>query len=207
MSSIFPHIRAFPVVLALAVTICSGQEQPVAGRDAPSTPAARVFSEKRKVPGVPNFGQVTPTLFRGAQPSQKGFEVLAKMGVGIVVDARGERADDEGKEVVGLGMRYVAIPWQCPFPHDDVFVRFLKLLQENPEKKVFVHCRQGVDRTGMMIASYRMANQGWSADEAMLEMRQFGFSSTHRFLCPRLASYEQNFPTRLKRNLEFNDLH
>lgn len=186
--------------------MCSGQEPQNTGRDGTAHPhfdrdSDRKPAEKREVKGIPNFGEVTPKLFRGAQPSHEGFDALAKMGVEIVVDARrGDRTNSEGKEVSRLGMKYVAIPWQCPFPHDDVFARFLKLLQENPDKKIFVHCRQGVDRTGMMIASYRMADEGWSAGDAMIEMRQFGFSGTHHLLCPSLAGYEKSFPERLKNN-------
>jgi protein tyrosine phosphatase (PTP) superfamily phosphohydrolase (DUF442 family) len=165
----------------------------------------RTSGHKRKLKGVGNFGEVTPALFRGAQPNRQGFEGLAKMGIDIVVDLRGNR-DSEGKEVRRLGMRYVAIPWHCPFPKDEVFVRFLKLVKENSNKKVFVHCRLGDDRTGMMVASYRMAAEGWTADEAMIEMQKFGFTRPHHFICPRLASYEKNFPAHLKSNPAFEGL-
>ncbi len=157
----FRGLRVLLALLFVAVALGSAGAQ---------AHPAREFGKKKKVKGVDNFGEVTPTLFRGAQPTQKGFEALSKMGVEIVVDARGERSDSEGKVVRALGMKYVAIPWHCPFPRDEVFVRFLKLLKENPDKKVFVHCRLGDDRTGMMTASYRMAAEGWSADDAMAEM-------------------------------------
>ncbi len=161
----------------------------------------RAIGQKRQIKGLPNFGEVTPTLFRGAQPSTQGLKALAKMGVDIVVDARGDRVDSEGKQVTALGMKYVAIPWRCPFPNDDVFVKFLKVVRDNPDKKIFVHCRLGDDRTGMMVAAYRMAIQDWSADEAMGEMQKFGFSTFHQyFMCPRLASYEKAFPEHLKKN-------
>ena len=195
-----------PVLLLLSATIA--QAEGPQGQASVSTPhTGPVFGEKRTVRGINNFGEVTPTLFRGAQPTQKGFEGLAKMGVDIVVDARGDRTHSEGKQVRRLGMKYVAIPWRCPFPYDDVFVRFLKLLEENPGKKVFVHCRLGDDRTGMMIASYRMAVEGWSASDAMLEMQQFGFTFPHHLICPRLTHYEQSFPNRLKSNPAFKELH
>ena len=190
-------LRAFPALLFVAIAIVTAGAQ--------SHPT-REFGEKKKVKGVGNFGKITPTLFRGAQPTQKGFEALSKMGIEIVVDARGDRSDSEGKEVRALGMQYVAIPWHCPFPRDDVFVRFLKLLQENPNKKVFVHCRLGDDRTGMMTASYRMAAEGWSADEAMLEMENFGFSRAHHYICPSLATYERSFPAHLRTNPAFAGL-
>ena len=194
----------------LAVTIClaptgRAEEQPTTGSQSHAR-AAHIAGERRKVSGIPNFGEVTPKLFRGAQPNEKGFEALSKMGVDIVVDTRGNRKKSEGKLVKRLGMKYVAIPWHCSFPHDDDFARFLKLLKENPGKKVFVHCRLGDDRTGMMIASYRMAVESWSADDAMMEMRHFGFTRVHHFICPRLESYEQSFPKRLQNDHAFDDL-
>ncbi len=166
----------------------------------------RNFGHKRKIKGIANFGEVTPTLFRGGQPNVHGFDALAKMGVDIVVDTRGERAKSEGKVVQHLGMQYVSLPWHCPFPHDETFVKFLKLVKENPHKKIFVHCRLGDDRTGMMIAAYRMAAEGWSADEALREMQIFGFSRAHHFICPSLGPYEHAFPEHLKSNPAFKGL-
>jgi len=206
MALTFRNILLVPAAsLLLAIAMCTAEEPQAKGGES-ATPA-HAFGQKRKIKGIGNFGEVTPTLFRGAQPSRQGLEGLAKMGVGIVVDARRNRTDSEGNEVGKLGMQYVAIPWHCPFPNDDVFVRFLKLLQENSNKKVFVHCRLGEDRTGMMVAAYRMAAQGWTADEAMQEMHIFGFSSFHHVLCPGLTSYERNFPERLESNPAFEGLH
>jgi len=168
---------------------------------------ARQSGQKRRIQGISNFGEVTPRLFRGAQPNKRGYEALAKMGVDIVVDTRGNRTKSEGKEVRRHGMQYVAIPWHCPFPRDETFARFLKLMRDNPGKKVFVHCRLGDDRTGMMIAAYRMGAEGWTADEAMIEMREFGFNRAHHFICPGLASYEKEFPEHLRRDPVFRGLH
>jgi protein tyrosine phosphatase (PTP) superfamily phosphohydrolase (DUF442 family) len=163
------------------------------------------FAQRLSLEGVPVFAQVTPTLYRGAQPTEEGFRNLAEMGVKIVVDQRGSR-DKEREQVTKLGMQYVAIPWHCPFPEDTVFARFLKLLRDNPGTKVFVHCLSGQDRTGMQIAAYRMAEQGWSAVEAKQEMEAFGFSRTHSWRCPSLASYEERFPQRLTDSPTFQDL-
>jgi tyrosine-protein phosphatase SIW14 len=198
-SSFFP-LLAIP--LLFAGTFCQGEEQ-LHKSGSSSVHPSHQFGVRRKVAGISNFGEVTPMLYRGGQPNYKGFQALAKSGVQIVVDTRGNRTRSEGKRVRVLGMRYVAIPWHCPFPHDEAFARFLKLLQENRGKKVFVHCRLGDDRTGMMIAAYRMADEGWTADEAMREMQKFGFSEAHHFICPSLASYEQSFPKRLRSSAAF----
>jgi protein-tyrosine phosphatase len=77
------------------------------------------------------------------------------------------------------------------------------LLHENSGKKVFVHCRLGDDRTGMMTAAYRIAEEGWTAHEAMEEMKAFGFSRAHHFLCRGLADYEKEFPDRLQSSPAF----
>ena len=58
----------------------------------------------------------------------------------------------------------------------------------------------------MMIASYRMGIQGWSADEAMKEMEAFGFTPLHHFICPGLARYEKHFPEHLRNNAIFKEL-
>jgi len=155
---------------------------------------------------IVKFGQVTPQLYRGGQPNAEGLAALKKMGISIVVDMRSGNREGEHKAVTKLGMEYVHIPWHCPFPSDEALARFLKLVEDNPEKKIFVHCRLGDDRTGMAVAAYRMAEQGWSADDAMKEMHNFGFSSLHHAICPGLASYEHGFPKRLKEKEPFKNL-
>jgi tyrosine-protein phosphatase SIW14 len=194
MTLTFRRLLVCSLPLFLTITMYGGDALP------------HEVGHKRSIKGVGNFGEVTPRLFRGAQPNHAGYETLARMGIDIVVDTRGNRSKSEGREVRRHGMRYVAIPWHCPFPHDEVFARFLKLMRENPDKKVFVHCRLGDDRTGMMIAAYRMADEGWTADEAMHEMQRFGFSSAHHVICPTLASYEKSFPKRLKTDPAFKGL-
>src|SRR6202795_1787077 len=155
---------------------------------------------------IPEFAEVTPALYRGAQPRKHGFEALAKIGIQIVVDLRGDR-DGERTEVTGLGMQYVPMHWECSFPKDGIFADFLTLIRKNPGKKIFVHCRVGDDRTGMMIATYRMAEEGWTSKRAMEEMTKYGFSFAHRrLICPRLSEYEEHFPERFATKPEFEEL-
>ncbi|MGH9781388.1 MAG: fused DSP-PTPase phosphatase/NAD kinase-like protein [Candidatus Acidiferrales bacterium] len=152
------------------------------------------------------FAQITPTPYRGAQASHDGFRKLAAMGVKIVIDLRGDRKS-ERKFVNSLGMTYIPMGWECSFPEDKTFAEFLTLIRDNPGKRIFVHCCVGDDRTGIMIAAFRMADQGWSADEAEKGMEGFGFDFLHRrVICPRLLSYEKHFPEHLRTNPAFRDL-
>lgn len=162
------------------------------------------IGDHKKAPGLPNFGQVTPNLFRGAQPDRHGYRTLQGMGINIVVDMRGDASEQSAVEK--LGMQYVAITWNAHSPSDEVIARFLSIVEENPDKKIFVHCHAGVDRTGMAIASYRMAREGWSSNEAMKEMQLFGFNGFHHLRFPALVRFEKEFPEHLKTGSAFQQL-
>jgi tyrosine-protein phosphatase SIW14 len=166
----------------------------------------RAMGIRMKAKGVPNFGQVTPNLYRGGQPGPDGLQALKDVGVNLVVDLRGSASKDEEATATKLGMQYVSIPSHCPFPKDEVFAKFLRVLRENTGKNAFVHCRLGDDRTGMAVAAYRIAEEGWSAEEAMKEMKAFGFSTMHHAMCPGMADYEESFPQRLKTSRAFKEL-
>ena len=192
--------HSYGVILPFAacVAIASSQSNGIASHADPShVPARRIT-----VVGVSNFGEVTPHLFRGGQPKGAGYEHLKQMGIDIVVDLRLSGDGNEKKDVNRAGMKFVPLRWHCMYPHDEVFARFLKFLHDNRGKKIFVHCRYGDDRTGMMIAAYRMAEEGWTPEEARKEMEKFGF---HRLVCPRLGPYESHFQEHLKNGSAFKD--
>src|ERR1700692_2834542 len=89
---------------------------------------------------IPDFGEVTPTLYRGGQPKERGFEALEKMGFQIVVDLRGDR-DSEREELSANGSKYISMSCQCSFQKDSIFADYIKKIRKNPDKKIFVHCR------------------------------------------------------------------
>ena len=194
-------IRILSIVLLFAFSTGVDANAPQTKQETQS-PATRAIGRKLDEKGVPNFGEVTPTLYRGGLVRTEGIKALKKLGMDVIIDTH---ANDETEETIvkSLGMKYVAIPWHCPWPHDEVFAKFLRVVHENKGKKIFVHCRLGDDRTGMMVAAYRMADQGWTADEAMTEMKSFGFTRAHHLICPTLASYEKHFPERLKSSPAF----
>ena len=190
------------LVLALGSVLAA---HPQAASPTPAGNPAGLIGQHLPLNRVPNFGQVTSQLLRGGQPTQAGFEELSKRGVALVINLRGD-SKPERAMVEKLGMQYVSIPWHCAYPKDRQVAEFLSVLRANPDKKIFVHCRLGVDRTGLMIASYRMAEQGWTAARAHREMAAFGFDSFHNMICPGLASYEVGFPTRFEKDEAFEQL-
>jgi tyrosine-protein phosphatase SIW14 len=201
--SVIRKIRRLQVAAALLFSLAAVYAQSTQDN---TPPTRHSMGSRKNAVGLPNFGQVTPNLYRGGQPGFDGLKTLQKLGIAIVVDMRGGQSKHEQAVAEKLGMQYVSIPWHCPFPTDEPFVKFLKVIEDNPGKKIFVHCRLGDDRTGMAIASYRMAEEGWSADEAMKEMELFGFGGIHRVICPALGHYEKEFPKHMKTNPAFKEL-
>jgi len=156
------------------------------------------FGQKLQIAGVHNAGKITDFLYRGAQPKETGISELKLLGVTTIVDLRGEDQEKitwERKHTESLGMRFVPIPvsgWSPPT--DEQVVQFLSLFRGQPGQKVFVHCRFGDDRTGVFVATYRMAFEKWSAEHAMKEMYFFGFNG---FWHPAMKSFIRDFPARL----------
>jgi tyrosine-protein phosphatase SIW14 len=151
-------------------------------------------AEKLKIAGVPNAGKISEVLLRGAQPSAQGLVELKKLGVTTIVDLRGNRGPvaRERAQTESLGMRFVDIPmngWSPPT--NGQVAEFLKLFQQDGQQKIFVHCYFGSDRTGVMVAAYRMADQNWTANQAVEEMYSFGF---HYHWYPAMKSYVIRFP-------------
>jgi protein tyrosine/serine phosphatase len=191
------HLSLAPVLI-LAYATAWPQQFQVKLTSSHHQPARRLTA-----PGLANFAEVSPQLYRGGQPHGTGLQSLKKMGISTIIDLRLSGNDKESVQVKKLGMDFVALPWHCLLPTDDVMAKFLTYLKEHPKKKVFVHCRYGDDRTGMVIAAYRISAQGWTPEEARKEMDAFGF---HHVLCSSLVTYEENFPDRLKNNPAFQKL-
>jgi protein tyrosine phosphatase (PTP) superfamily phosphohydrolase (DUF442 family) len=139
-------------------------------------------------PGIENFAQVDEHVYRGGQPSSEGLDYLAKIGVKTVLDLRekGERASREEIRVKGLGMQYVNVPMTGLTPPTmDEITRILVLMEGPAPGPVFVHCMRGADRTGAVIAAYRIDHDHWENARALSEALGFGMSF---FQLPRQTS-------------------
>jgi len=56
---------------------------------------------------------------------------------------------------------------------------------------VFVHCKRGADRTGTIIGCYRIAHEGWTADRALSEAKQYGMSWLERGMREYISDYHR----------------
>ena len=181
------------VLFSTAVVVgCSARhnQAPAVGQPA--------FAKEIYVPGVPDFGKVNDFLYRGGQPKEDGLQELKKFHIDTIVDLRGELyglVENERLRAESLDMRFMNLPgsgWATP--KDEEIVQFFDLSLQRPRRTIFIHCWLGGDRSGMFIAAYRIAFEGWSAQQAIQEMRAFHYL---HFWHPNMARWVEQFPNRL----------
>ncbi len=140
------------------------------------------------LPGIDNVGRVSPCIFRGRQPDGEGYQTLKSMGIKTVINLRA--VHDERKEVESAGMKYLELPLPMT---QGVRVESLKeivhAMSDPSNQPVYIHCALGQDRTGIVVAAYRMDVDGWSYDDAEKEMQSFGFNDVWIHLKRSLKNY------------------
>lgn len=143
---------------------------------------------------LPNFRKVDDHVYRGGQPSAEGFGNLAKLGIKTVIDLReiGEHSQaEEQKIVTDLGMKYVSIPMHgLSTPKDDKVAAVEAIFNDTSSGPVFVHCKRGADRTGMVVAVYRISHDQWENKKALAEAKSSGMSIFERAIQHYVMDYK-----------------
>jgi protein tyrosine phosphatase (PTP) superfamily phosphohydrolase (DUF442 family) len=131
------------------------------------------WAQPVELAGVANLYRVSGELYRGDQPTPQGMQNLTKLSIKTIINLRSLHSDRD--ELGATGIEYEHISMQPWHPEEEEVVRFLKIVTDPKRTPALVHCKHGADRTGTMVAVYRIAVQGWSKFEATREMTQGGF--------------------------------
>lgn len=126
---------------------------------------------------IPAFHRVDDHVWRGSQPGDGGLRALAANGVKTVIDLRADqqRTTEEKREADALKIQYVNIPLNgYRAPSGAEIAKALAILNDQNAWPVFVHCKRGVDRTGTVIACYRIQHDGWDNAKALDEAKSDG---------------------------------
>jgi protein tyrosine/serine phosphatase len=145
---------------------------------------------------IKNFGQTNEHYYRGAQPEARDYADLAGLGVKTVIDLTRDGRADEAGLVQHAGMKFHRIPLTTSErPSDAAVSQFLALVNDPANWPVYVHCQGGRHRTGTMTAVYRITQEGWTADHAYEEMKQYHFEGFPGH--PALKTFVYNYYSTL----------
>ena len=146
---------------------------------------------------IPNFHKVSEGLYRGGRPRVEGLWKLKAMGVKTIVNLQGGDPEsflygpiaawlepgEDPKNILKERLLAEAMKmsfWHAPLNsfdaverHDDVLIdRTLEVMRK--AQPAFIHCEHGRDRTGLLVALYRVKYEGWDAGDAYTEWSERG---------------------------------
>jgi uncharacterized protein (TIGR01244 family) len=188
---------------ALAVLFAAALVNPAIAQLSPAVAAGPGSADPARNASPPviridNFGSINASYYRGAQPKGSDYADLAAFGIKTVIDlqADGDNADEAGL-VQAAGMNFFRIPMSTRVPPTpEQVATFLEIVNDPARQPVYVHCKGGKHRTGVMTAIYRMEKDGWTAAQAFGEMKQYKFGMD--VLHPEFKSFVFRYrPTRL----------
>lgn len=132
--------------------------------------------------GILNFGKVNERLYRGAQPDTNGINNLKSLGVKSIISLREPGSSWRGEAAAAqtAGLVCTNFPLSginAPKPEQ---VRQILATIDSLPGPVFIHCAHGCDRTGTIVACYRIQHDKWSTATAMAEAERYGMSRFER---------------------------
>jgi protein tyrosine/serine phosphatase len=129
-----------------------------------------------------NFYQVSPDVYRSSQPDKDDMKTLKKMGIKSVLNLRSYFTDDD--EAKGTNLKLYRIEMSAGNIEKEKLKEALDIIRK-AEKPILIHCKHGSDRTGVVIALYRMVLLNWSREKAIDEFVNGGFGY-HEMIYPYL---------------------
>lgn len=130
-------------------------------------------------------------LYRSGQlDPQELQKQIGLRGIRTVINL-GSSKDWDAAVCKASGVDYIMVPvgdvWQMEgLPNPEAggktipppdFGAVRRAMEDPAAQPVLVHCWGGTHRTGIFIAKYRIEKQGWSAQDAIDEMKLFGFDT------------------------------
>ncbi len=160
--------------------------------------ASTVYGEPRLRPSdwatpiigsqLQNLYKVSDKLYRSEQPGGQEFKDISMLGIGEVLNLREYHSDND--EAEGLDLRLHQIKINAGDISEDQVIASLEIIQ-NSQSPILVHCWHGSDRTGAIVASYRVVIDGWSKEKAIDELVNGGYGY-HKNIYPNVVDLIQS---------------
>lgn len=167
------RLRFLPLDMLLLACLSLPASQTADAADTTTdAPRPQWWAQPVALEGVPNLHRISGRLYRSAQPTANGFLALETLGIHTVLNLRQYHDDDDEAAGTQLVLKH---RWVNTGDFGDT--EMLDALQTiaAAREPVLVHCWHGADRTGTVIALYRMVCQGWNREQALDELQYGGY--------------------------------
>ncbi|MDZ4835829.1 MAG: dual specificity protein phosphatase family protein [Candidatus Melainabacteria bacterium] len=133
-----------------------------------------------RIKGIDRFGYVNENIIRGGKPrNEAAVKELAARGITSVINMEKTLDAEVAQWFKNHNIEVIHMPVEPSNITAEKLEEVARKIQESigPDKKCFIHCTHGRDRTGAVIAQYRVTREGWDKSNALEEMEQFGFTT------------------------------
>lgn len=165
--------RHFVLLCSLALSACvthtslPNQDRPIAWAT-----AIQEQTTNKKLPD--NLHKVAPLLYRSALPKALHGQGLATLGIGTVINLR-QTPDPVALSEKGITLVHLPIDTWAVDKYDILATMRAIQAAKAQGKPALIHCYHGSDRTGVMVAMYRILFQNWTTEQALYEMKYGGY--------------------------------
>jgi len=157
-------LLSISIIVFFTIQIACGQNK----ADRPTTWAKKISSTSLK-----NLYQLNDSIYRCEQPDSNAFKELSKIGIKSLLDLKKNHTDSAIVSKAPVHIYNVGM--DADDFTDKEIVNALKIIHTAP-KPIVVHCQHGADRTGVVIAMYRICFQNWTKEQAIDEMKNGGYN-------------------------------
>ncbi|MFC0180673.1 tyrosine-protein phosphatase [Thorsellia kenyensis] len=148
-----------------------------------------------------NFHPVAPGIFRSAQPDELMMNNLTSIGFKSVLNLR--QWHDDTDETKNTYLELGRVPMDAANITDEKIIEALKFIK-NANKPVLIHCWHGSDRTGVVVAMYRLVFEGVSKEEVIKELKipEYGY---HKIIYANIERYLDEVDVEQIKKAVFSD--
>lgn len=137
-----------------------------------------IWAQPMVYSGLDNWYKVDDNVYRSEQPSTRDMKVIREAGIKTVINLRSKHSDRKKIADTGLVLHEVTI--RGPRVTREKIIEVLRIIK-NSDGPVVIHCHGGSDRTGAVMAAYRIVFQGWFVDDAVDEMINGGYDFDRKY--------------------------
>jgi tyrosine-protein phosphatase SIW14 len=161
------------IILLIAIFIASCTSQPHS-----STIRNKSWASKIKTSTLNNLYKINDSMYRSEQPTYQEFKYLNQFGIKSILNLRANHNDSN--LIKNNNLEKYSVKITTNNITEDNIIASLKIINA-AKKPLLIHCKHGSDRTGIVVAMYRIVFENWTKENAIDELINGGYGFHHQY--------------------------